>query len=157
MKQNKIATFDISREIQFLLTALVFMAGALYSANARATEMHSKLEMPQLPSVVQTHLEAIKRKDAAEVYQYASVKDQQSYQTPDDYMAMLRTSYRALYDHRSYKILSGWNRDDTHFSKVEFVLYDGSVHTAIMRFKSDKQKTWHLMKAVFLDREAQPI
>lgn len=137
-----------------LFTSLALMF-CLFSVPARAEDGISDIAVSS--SVIDLQLHAIQSKNADVVYSYASDDAKAQYKTPEAYLRMIRHTYKVLYDHESYSILASWDVHGLRVHKVEFVLYDGRVHTALIRFKQGEDKHWSMVGAVVLGEEAQPI
>lgn len=138
---------------------ILFSFALIFSVNrACADEIKpTEISIEKTFSVLDVHLQAIQDKDADTVFGYASQAAKEKYRTPRAYLRMIRHSYKPLYDHKSYSLRGQWYSKGMHIHKVEFVLYDGSVHTALIRFRQHDDMHWSMVDILILNQEATPI
>ena len=103
-------------------------------------------------SIISRQIEAFGNADGATAFGFASPALQQLFQTPDNFMSMVRRGYAAVYAPRRFSF-SGTETDaqGRPVQLVEVVDKDGRVWTARYTFEKQPDGTWRIA-AVTLEK-----
>lgn len=128
------------------LFAAIIVAAALVSGNP-AWAQQSAFE-----SIISRQIEAFRAGDGATAFSFASPSLQRMFQTPDNFIAMVKRGYMAVYAPRRFNF-PGTETDPQGrpVQLVEVVDGDGRVWTARYTFEQQPDGSWRIA-AVTLEK-----
>lgn len=106
--------------------------------------MLAKSEREQIRSVIEQQLAAFQRDDAAIAFSFASPGIQEQFQTADLFMAMVKTSYRAVYRPRSVLFENLMQVEHYPAQVVLLMQQDGQVVRAVYVMQQQEDHTWRI-------------
>ena len=104
-------------------------------------------------SIIQSQLNASQRDDGHEAFSYAAPGIRQRFQTPEVFMAMVRSGYAAVYRPRAVEFLEMLVKDDRTVQMMRFVGPDGVAIIAMYGMERQPDGTWRISGVVLLRTE----
>ncbi len=132
---------------KWILTAvwLVVFAPALAAADTLGAG-----DRRAIRSIIQSQLNAFQRDDGREAFSYASPSIRQSFQTPEIFMAMVRSGYAAVYRPRAVEFLETLVKDGRTVQMMRFIGPDGVAVIAMYTMERQPDGTWRIDGVVLL-------
>jgi ketosteroid isomerase-like protein len=124
-----------------LLIALVFwlpLAGAQETGGVPAPARQAII------AVIQAQLNAFQRSDHAEAFSYASPQLRQQFQGPENFIAMVKAGYMAVYRPQSTTFLETRAKAQLIAQAVHFVGPDGAGAIAIYSMQRQPDGSWRI-------------
>lgn len=111
-----------------------------------------KAQQPDFESIISKQIEAFRAGDGATAFSFAAPSLQQLFQTPDNFIAMVKRGYMAVYAPRRFSF-PGTEIDPQGrpVQVVEVVDGDGRVWTARYTFEQQPDGSWRIA-AVTLEK-----
>ena len=100
--------------------------------------------------VIEQQLLAFQHDDAAAAFQYASPEIQAQFQTPQQFMDMVKTQYKAVYRPRSVMLQDVTIIEQTPAQKVIFLDPHGEVMMAIYLMQRQGDLSWRVNGCVLV-------
>jgi hypothetical protein len=98
--------------------------------------------------VISQQLDAFQRDDETEAFSYASPSIQAQFNTPAEFMRMVRSGYEAVYRPRSTRFLEAFVIDGQVVQPLEVVAPDASVVVAYYLMERQPDGTWRISGCV---------
>ncbi len=135
---------------QWIITALwhVVFAPALAAAEPLGAG-----DRQAIRSIIQSQLNAFQRDDGHEAFSYASPGIRRSFQTPEIFMAMVRSGYAAVYRPRAVEFLETLAKAGRTVQMMRFVGPDGVAVIAMYTMERQPDGTWRISGVVLLRTE----
>jgi|SRR6185295_9378214 len=133
--------------VRSLIAFWVAVAAACAVAPARAapgTEPVAGADARAVRSVVAAQLDAFARDDAARAFSYAAPAIQAMFQTPERFVAMVRTGYPVVYRAAGATFLVPQRLGDDVVQGVHLSDSDGAVWLATYRLERQRDGTWRI-------------
>lgn len=124
---------------------LAFIAG-LAPALAQAGEVAtpSAADQSAIRGIIESQLEAFQRDDGTRAFSYASPGIRQRFGSADNFMAMMRSGYAAVYRPQEFEFLDSRVRGGAVGQAVRFVGPDGRAVIAIYTMERQSDGTWRI-------------
>ena len=119
-------------------------APKLSSADARAVK-----------TVVQAQLDAFAADDARRAFSFAASGIQTQFQTPENFMAMVRAAYPMVYRPTSVAFLKPEQQDDSVIQKVHMTDQQGRRWMALYSLNREQTKAWRISGCIVLPVNTQ--
>ena len=139
------------RYIIAVLSALFFMAAfslQALAADAPAAPFKSYATAPlyadPVHALIDSHVQAIKARDATEAYHLISMRGQEKYGTPNLYWRDVRQNMRLLFNHNSYKYMGRNTVNGMVIQKVNMTDDKGKESLVIFRVLQDDKQIWRI-------------
>lgn len=139
-----------------LLTILIVFASLVLPSlvPAQAAGL-SEAQRRAIQQVVQSQLDAFGADDATRAFSLASQSIRNMFGTPEQFMAMVRSSYPVVYRPASVRFLKAQPDGTTVLQPVQMSDADGQSWIAIYRLELQKDKTWRIAGCVLGQGSAQ--
>jgi hypothetical protein len=130
-----------------LSTAIIMAAALVFATPAGA-------QQSAFESIINRQIEAFRAGDDQTAFSFASPALQQLFQTPDNFIGMVRRGYAAVYSPRRFNFASTeTDPQGRPVQLVEIVDQDGRQWTARYTFEQQSDGTWRIA-AVTLEQAA---
>lgn len=131
------------RTLRLPLHALLAFLCAWIAGACLATEVSSS-DAKDVRTVIEAQLAAFSADDATKAFSYAAPGIQQSFGTPQVFLAMVRTSYPVVYRPASVAFLAPQWVDDDVYQGVRMTDAQGRSWLAIYRMERQADKSWRI-------------
>ena len=116
---------------------------AAWSAPVRADDIAAE-DRAHIKSVIERQLAAFARDDAATAFGFASPGIQQRFGTPEMFMQMVRSDYRAVYRPRSVSFGAAEPSDGMIIQEVDLIGPDGEGVRAFYLMERQEDGSWRI-------------
>ncbi len=142
----------ISR-FKFAQLFLVFLIGLSISSSVRAAS-----DQEQIKTVIESQLNAFAADDGVEALSYAAPIVKQIFQTPDNFMAMVKQGYQPVYRNNN-RIFGDVFKDGLGRPAMRVVLTgkDGKRYEALYAMEKQPDGIWKIAGCVILVIPAQEV
>jgi len=134
----------MSRRIAPLITAVLLLLSTVSFQVAWAQEGVSDNDRSAIRRVIENQLAAFQRDDGSEAFSYASPGIQRRFGTPDNFMAMVRNGYAAVYRPQEVEIRELRVQGSTIQQEVLFVGPDGRPVIAVYTMQRQADGSWKI-------------
>ncbi len=125
--------------------ALSFIAVILWAGSVAAQAAHvSEADQAQIRAVIADQLAAFQRDDAQAAFAYASPAIRQKFQTPDIFMAMVKTGYAPVYRPRKVEFRDVVDLYGFPTQRVFLVGPDGVPVIALYPMERQSDGSWKI-------------
>ena len=126
------------------LFVLLMLCGTAVAAPSGDDRALSTKEWNEIRGVVDRQLKALRAGDGKQAFSYATDGIREQFGTPENFLRMVRSSYRALLDASHTQFLQGAIIGGTPFQAVRLVLPDNTVLVALYQMEKHKDGTWRI-------------
>lgn len=140
---------------RLLTTLIVYATLSLASMTPTHAAGLSEARQRAVQLVVQAQLDAFGADDAPRAFSYASQGIRNLFGTPEQFMAMVRSSYPVVYRPASVRFLKARPDGGAVLQPVQMNDADGQSWLAIYRLELQKDKTWRIAGCVLAQGSAQ--
>ena len=112
-----------------------------HAANHRVM---SETERRAIQEVIESQLAAFQRDDGAAAFSYASPTIQRKFQSPEIFMSMVRSGYRAVYRPQQVEFRDLRLVDGVPTQEIVFVGPDNQVVTAVYLMQQQADGSWKI-------------
>jgi Domain of unknown function (DUF4864) len=140
---------------RLLTTLIVFASLTLASLVPVQAAGLSEAQQRAVQAVVQSQLDAFGADDAPRAFSFASQGIRNMFGTPEQFMAMVRSSYPVVYRPASVRFLKARPDGTTVLQPVQMNDAEGQSWLAIYRLELQKDKTWRIAGCVLAQGSAQ--
>jgi hypothetical protein len=140
------------RRFLLLLWALCFAASLAAQTPARRLSM---ADTKAVRAVVQAQLDAFAADDAVRAFSFASPGIQAQFQTPDNFMGMVRASYPMVYRPAQVAFLHPELAGDLVVQKVQITDQQGARWLALYSLHRQETRDWRISSCIVLRASAQ--
>ena len=99
-------------------------------------------------NVIERQLDAFAHDDAVEAYAYAAPRIKAIFPNPNLFLAMVATTYPAVYRHRSVEFGRNEQNGDSLVQEVTFIDDEGQVWTAVYSLEKQDDGAWRISGCV---------
>ena len=145
------------RTLLGLAAILLFGLGGLVGPAAGAGADLSAADRASIRSVIEQQLSAFQSDDGNRAFGFASPDIQRMFQTPDRFMAMVRTGYLPVYRPREVRFLDLVDIEAVPTQRVLLIGPDGAVVTAHYAMERQADGTWRIDGCVLSQAPDLPI
>jgi len=136
-----------------LLCAFSLQALAAEQQNAPPSyTAQSQLHDP-VHQLIDTHVKAIKTRDATQAYHLISMNGQEKYGTAKLYWRDVRQNMRLLFNHDSYKFMGRNTVNGMVIQKVNMVDEKGKENLVIFRVMQDQSNVWRIENIIITNTD----
>ena len=121
----------------------VVFVGLMMTASAHAAPL-TLVQEKNVRTVVQSQLAALAKDDAARAFSFAAPNVRQAVGSAPAFMAMVRSSYPAIYRPISVAFLKPEGKDGQAIQRVQMLDADGDAWLAVYSLALQKDKTWRI-------------
>ena len=107
--------------------------------------------------IVSLHLQAIRNRDAHEVWHYTSGEFRGKFRSPRAALAEVKKSKKALYNHLSFDFVETIRHDETLIEKIELITRSGRRVIAFFKLEKDDEGMWKIDHITLLQPDSQAI
>ncbi|MEM7173389.1 MAG: DUF4864 domain-containing protein [Pseudomonadota bacterium] len=129
------------------LMILSFGQGAL----AQTAQSIDPDDQQAVVRVIEQQLSAFRIDDGAKAFSFASPHIQSLFQTPERFMAMVKSGYRAVYRPQVVEFLDGRQAGGRTAQAVRFIGPDGKAVIAIYEMEQQPDGTWRINGVQLVD------
>ena len=129
----------------FVLFAALVVA---LRSEAVASDELGKEDRAAIRRVIEAQIEALRRDDAAEAFEYAAPAVRQLFGTPERFFEMVKNTYAPLYKPRSFTFLELERIAGEHTQKVLVVGSDGAPRLALYLMARQPDGSWKILGCV---------
>ncbi|MGO8915997.1 MAG: DUF4864 domain-containing protein [Stellaceae bacterium] len=126
-----------------LLILLVLLAAAPGAARA-GDDAVSAADTAAIRGVIQRQIAAFAKDDAATAFSFASPALQRQFGSPENFMRMVETGYRAVYHPRSVEFGAARRGDGTVVQEVDVIGPDGLGVRAFYLMEQERDGSWRI-------------
>ncbi len=141
------------------MNRLVAMLAALFFATALAAQTApprlSAAQAAAVKSVIQAQLSAFAADDAKRAFSFAATTIQAQFQTPENFMAMVRAGYPMVYRPASVAFLKPELQDGIVIQKVHMTDQQGKRWLALYSLPKARSGNWRIGGCIVLQLNAQ--
>lgn len=129
-----------------VLILCVFSLQALAAGEQSAPTSYNaqSLQLDPVHQLIESHVQAIKTRNAAEAYHLISMNGQEKYGTPKSYWRDVRQNMRLLFNHNSYKFMGRNTVNGMVIQKVNMSDDQGKESLVIFRVLQDDKQVWRI-------------
>jgi hypothetical protein len=129
-----------------VLILCVFSLQALAAGEQSAPTSYNAQSLQRDPvhQLIESHVQAIKTRNAAEAYHLISMNGQEKYGTPKSYWRDVRQNMRLLFNHNSYKFMGRNTVNGMVIQKVNMSDDKGKESLVIFRVLQDDKQAWRI-------------
>ena len=128
------------RTLFLALPRLAGLCGTVRAADAPV----AVADQAAIRSVITDQIDAFRRDDAASAFSLAAPAIQGMFQTPGDFIEMVRRGYAAVYRPRSFDFTSLTQEDGTISQFVDLIGPDGAAYTARYMMEREPDGSWRI-------------
>ena len=120
------------------------LALAILAAQAQAQTPVPDADRQAIVAVIQSQLDAFQRDDHTAAFSHASPQLQQQFGTAQNFIAMVKAGYMAVYRPRSYEFLDARREGQITAQAVHFVGPDGQGVIALYSMRRQTDGSWRI-------------
>jgi len=94
--------------------------------------------------IIEGQIEALSRDDGVTAFGFASPDIQETFRTPEQFMRMVRSSFKPVYRPRSYTFETPIMVDGQHTQPVRFIGPDGRGVVALYQMERQSDGSWRI-------------
>jgi len=141
-----------SRMIAMLVLCAVACTSSLaLAADARKLQRVSAQDWKAIQDVVARQMNAFRLDDERVAFSLASPGIQSVFESPSQFMEMVRSDYRAVYRPRAYRFLKPAIVQGEPVQPVEVVALDGAVSIAAFSLERQRDRTWRISGCTLIE------
>jgi hypothetical protein len=140
-----------------LVIALAALSGPppAQAASPRGETTLAAAEWSAIKQVIGDQVHALKAGDGAKAFSYASPGIREQFETPDNFLAMVRAAYGALISARYTEFLDGAVIEDRVIQPLRLIAPDNSVLVALYTMEKQKDGRWKIAGCVLAPSTVQ--
>ena len=135
--------------------ALLAWVAAMPAASLAGEATLPTAQWKAIQRVIEDQLRALKAGEAAKAFSFASPGIRTQFGTPDNFIAMVRSSYDALLLARYTEFLQGAVIDDRVIQPLRLVAADNTVLVALYTMEKQKDGRWKIAGCVLAPSTVQ--
>jgi hypothetical protein len=137
------------------MVALVAWVAATHAAPLPGEPTLPTAQWKAIQRVIEDQLRALKAGDAAKAFSFASPGIRTQFETPDSFIAMVRSGYDALLVARYTEFLQGAVIDGRVIQPLRLVAPDNTVLVALYTMEKQKDGRWRIAGCVLAPSTVQ--
>lgn len=134
----------MARRARLILLTMLLLAAPAADTLAQAVQRPSPAAQQAILGTIRAQLEAFQRDDGARAFSYATPSLRDLFQTPENFMAMVRGGYQPVYRPQSVEFLDARIVEGRTGQAVRFVGPDGRTVIAIYTMEQQPDGSWRI-------------
>jgi hypothetical protein len=148
-QKGETAMIAVTRRLLAASLCAALAAIVIASWGSARAEEPAALDRQAAQRVIESQIQAFLREDGAEAFSYAAPIIREKFGTPENFMRMVKTGYRPVYDPQSYEFGESRLQGGEILQEVILVAPDGRAKLAVYKLERMSDGTWKI-NAVYL-------